>query len=137
MALRSGQATSAVTHFTVARDIEDGILYNEPPFWYYPIRASLGQALLADGRPAEAQQAYEQDLALFPENVWALAGLKQSLVAQGKTAEAALVQLRLDKAAASADVTTHRLAVLRLVLRPPLQFLERGTGVRSFPTRRI
>ncbi len=104
MALRSGQAASAVAHFTVAREIEDGILYNEPPFWYYPIRASLGQALLADGRPAEAQQAYEQDLALFPENVWALAGLKQSLVAQGKTAEAELVQLRLDKAAISADI---------------------------------
>ena len=95
----------AVAHFTLAREIEDGILYNEPPFWYYPIRASLGQALLADGRPAEAQQAYEQDLALFPENVWALAGLKQSLVAQGKTAEAELVQLRFDRAAASADIT--------------------------------
>jgi len=104
MALRSGQAALAVAHFTVAREFEDGLLYNEPPFWYYPIRASLGQALLADGRPAEAQQAYEQDLALYPENVWALAGLKQSLVAQDKGAEADVVQLRLDKAAGSADI---------------------------------
>lgn len=108
MALRSGQAALAVAHFTEAREFEDGILYNEPPFWYYPIRASLGLALLADGRPAEAQQAYEQDLKLYPENVWALAGLKQSLVAQGKSAEAELVQLRLDKAAASADVQLDR-----------------------------
>ena len=104
IALRSGEAASAVAHFTAARDIEDGILYNEPPFWYYPVRASLGQALLTAGRPAEAQQAYEQDLALYPENVWALVGLKLSLVAQGKTVEAEAVQLRLDKAAESADV---------------------------------
>jgi tetratricopeptide (TPR) repeat protein len=104
IALRSGQPASAVAHFTAARDIEDGILYNEPPFWYYPVRLSLGQALLAAGQPAEAERAYLEDLALFPENVWGLVGLRQSLEAQGKPAEAALVQARLDKAGASADI---------------------------------
>ena len=104
MALRAGRASDAVVHFTAAREIEDRILYNEPPFWYYPVRASLGQALLAAGRPAEAQQAYEQDLALFPENVWGLVGLQQSLVVQGKTAEANQVEARLARASRSSDI---------------------------------
>ncbi|HEX5005043.1 MAG TPA: hypothetical protein VFV65_06990 [Gemmatimonadales bacterium] len=104
IALRRGDAAAAVTHFTAARDLEDGILYNEPPFWYYPTRASLGQAQLAAGQPAAAQLTYEEGLALYPENVWALAGLRNSLQAQGKRAEAAQVQARLTRAAASADV---------------------------------
>ena len=61
-------------------------------------------ALLAAGRPGDAEAAYEESLALYPENVWALAGLRNSLRAQGKQAEADAVQARLDTAAASADV---------------------------------
>ncbi len=105
IALRRGEAEAAVAHFTAARDLEDGLRYEEPPFWYYPTRLSLGVALLAAGQPAEAQVAYEQSLALYPENVWALVGLRNSLQAQGKPAETAAVQQRLDRAAASADVT--------------------------------
>jgi len=104
IALRRGDAAAAVAHFRAASDIEDGILYNEPPFWYYPMRMSLGQALLAAGQPAEAQREYERNLALYPENVWGLAGLRNSLQAQGKPAQAAQVQARLDRAGASADI---------------------------------
>lgn len=104
IALRRGDASAAVTQFTAARDLEATLRYEEPPFWYYPTRLSLGQALLAAGRPAEAEAAYLESLALFPENVWALAGLRNSLVAQGKTAAAAAAQGRLDRAAASADI---------------------------------
>ena len=42
MALRSGQAQDAVRHFQAAVSIEDEMLYEEPPLWYYPIRQSLG-----------------------------------------------------------------------------------------------
>ena len=104
IAFRQGNAAAAVTHFRVAADIEDGILYNEPPFWYYPMRSSLGEALIAAGQPAEAQRVYEQNLALYPENVWGLAGLRNSLRAQGKSAQAAQVQERLNRAGASADI---------------------------------
>jgi len=104
IALRKGEAEVAVTHFTAARNLEDGLRYEEPPFWYYPTRLSLGVALLAAGRPGDAEAAYEESLALYPENVWALAGLRNSLRAQGKQAEAEAVQARLDTAAASADV---------------------------------
>lgn len=93
-----------MTHFQAASDIEDSLLYNEPPFWYYPMRQSLGQALLAAGRPAEAERVYERNLALYPENVWGLAGLRNSLQAQGKPGQAALAQARLNRAGASADI---------------------------------
>ncbi|HSM59960.1 MAG TPA: hypothetical protein VK849_04145 [Longimicrobiales bacterium] len=102
--LRSGDALAAVAHFRMAVSIEDALLYDEPPLWYYPIRQSLGRALLEAGHAAEAEAAYREDLHKFPENGWSLRGLQLSLEAQGKTAEAQEVRARFDKAWASADV---------------------------------
>lgn len=105
MAARRGQLDDAATHFKAAMTIEDGILYFEPPSWYYPIRHSLGPVLLRAGRPAEAEQLYREDLQRFPEHGWSLFGLAASLRAQGKTVEAKAVDARLRKAWAGADVT--------------------------------
>ena len=46
-----------------------------------------------------------EDLKKNPDNGWALAGLHQALVAQGKKDDAALVEQRLKKAWSRADVT--------------------------------
>ncbi|HJS46668.1 MAG TPA: hypothetical protein VJ773_01640 [Gemmatimonadales bacterium] len=105
IALRGGKPADAVAHFEAAAAIEDGILYNEPPLWYYPVRESLGQAYLAAGRPADAERAYQRDLALFPGNVWSVYGLLQSQRAQGKWADAASTDALYRKVAARADVT--------------------------------
>jgi len=105
IAARHGQLDDAAAHFKAAMTIEDGILYFEPPVWYYPIRHSLGTVLLRAGRPAEAEQLYREDLKRFPENGWALFGLLQSLRAQSKTTEAETVDARFRKAWAGADVT--------------------------------
>jgi hypothetical protein len=64
--------------------------------------------LLDAGRAGEAEAVYREDLKRFPENGWSLHGLQQSLVAQGKTAEAADVARRFDKAWRMADVTLVR-----------------------------
>jgi tetratricopeptide (TPR) repeat protein len=104
MALRSGDAAGAVTHFRAAADIEDALLYEEPPLWYYPVRHSLGRALLEAGRPAEAERVYREDLDRFPENGWSLFGLAASLERQGNTAEAARVRERFRAAWKQADV---------------------------------
>ena len=40
--------------------IEDAGLYFEPPKWYYPIRHSLGAALLQAGKAAEAERVYRR-----------------------------------------------------------------------------
>ena len=103
IALRGGDAASAVRHFRAAADLEDGMLYEEPPLWYYPVRHSLGRALLEAGRPEEAEVAYRQDLARFPANGWSLFGLAESLEAQGK--DAAEARAAFERAWADADVT--------------------------------
>ena len=104
MALRGGNHDGAVAHFTEALKIEDKGLYFEPPKWYYPIRQSLGAALLKAGRNAEAEITYREDLKRFPENGWSLFGLAEALRAQGKNDEAAMVDKRLATAWSSADV---------------------------------
>lgn len=101
---RRGDAQAAVDHFTRAMRLEDSLQYMEPPFWYYPVRHSLGAALLQAGRGAEAEARYREDLKRFPENGWALYGLASSLRAQGKTKEAARVEGRFRKAWSGADV---------------------------------
>ncbi|MEP6550307.1 MAG: tetratricopeptide repeat protein [Gemmatimonadales bacterium] len=104
IAARSGKPEAAVPHFQEALAIESKGLYSEPPHWYYPVRQSLGAALLKAGRSVEAEQVYRDDLKRFPANGWSLYGLAASLRAQGKNAEAAAVEKRFAKAWADADV---------------------------------
>jgi tetratricopeptide (TPR) repeat protein len=105
IATRHGDLDAGINHFREAMKIEDAGLYFEPPKWYYPIRHSLGAALLKANQNAEAEQVYREDLKRFPENGWSLFGLAQALRAQGKNAEATAVDARFRKAWAGADVT--------------------------------
>ena len=104
IAARSGKVDEGIAHFRQALAIEDKGLYFEPPKWYYPIRQSLGAALLKAGRNAEAEQVYRDDLKRFPENGWSLYGLAAALRAQGKAGEAAAVEKRFARAWTDADV---------------------------------
>jgi len=104
IALRQGSPGEAVLRFREAADLEDGMTYIEPPTWYYPVRHSLGKALLAAGQPAEAERVYREDLARFPENGWALLGLRTSLERQGRKTEALVVDARFREAWKHADV---------------------------------
>jgi tetratricopeptide (TPR) repeat protein len=104
IATRSGKLDEGIGHFREAIKIEDAGLYFEPPKWYYPIRESLGSALLKAGKPAEAEAVYREDLKRFPENGWSLFGLATALRAQGKSAEAAVVDQRFSKAWSAADI---------------------------------
>jgi hypothetical protein len=54
------------------------MVYGEPPEWSVPVRQELGLVLLAAGRPAEAAQAFREDLKRFPKNKWSLEGLEQA-----------------------------------------------------------
>jgi tetratricopeptide (TPR) repeat protein len=104
IATRSGKFDEGIAHFRDALKIEEAGLYFEPPKWYYPIRESLGAALLKAGQNAEAEAVYREDLKRFPENGWSLFGLAAALRAQGKSAEAAAVDQRFSKAWSAADV---------------------------------
>jgi tetratricopeptide (TPR) repeat protein len=104
IASRKGDLEAGVKHFHAAAEIEDGMLYIEPPAWYYPIRHSLGAVLLKAGRAKEAESAYREDLERFPENGWSLFGLAASLRAQGRSGEAAEVEERFRRAWEDGDV---------------------------------
>lgn len=104
LAARKGQFDEAVRLLTEGVRLEDGLRYDEPPDWYFPVRQSLGAVLLTAGRAAEAETIYREDLQRNPENGWSLYGLRQSLQAQGRKEEAAAVAARFDRAWAKADV---------------------------------
>jgi tetratricopeptide (TPR) repeat protein len=79
---------AAIGHYERAVELQDGLPYTEPPFWYYPTRQSLGAALLEANRAADAEAVYRKDLEEYPHNGWSMFGLIQALEAQGKTDEA-------------------------------------------------
>ncbi|MGH7517311.1 MAG: hypothetical protein ACREOC_07560 [Gemmatimonadales bacterium] len=95
LAARADRTEDALKSLEAARELEDGMLYQEPPFWHQPVRHHLGALLLEAGRAPEAEQRYREDLKRFPNNAWSLAGLAASLRAQGKEADAAEVDARL------------------------------------------
>lgn len=105
LAARRRQYEEAIAHLDKAVRLQDGLEYVEPPDWHYPMRHSLGAALLEAGRPAEAEVVYWEDLRRNPENGWALFGLMKSLSAQGKKDEATEIEKRFQVAWARADVT--------------------------------
>ncbi|PAP97312.1 tetratricopeptide repeat protein [Mesorhizobium wenxiniae] len=65
----------AERHLNEAIRLQDGISYMEPPYWYYPVRQTLGAVLLQQGRAEEAIAAFEKALQETPRNGWALWGL--------------------------------------------------------------
>jgi tetratricopeptide (TPR) repeat protein len=105
IATRGGDTDTAVKHLAEAVHIQDEHWFTEPPPWYFPVRQSLGAALLQAGRAAEAEAVYREDLRRNPENGWSLFGLAQSLRAQGKNVDATAVDARFRRTWARADVT--------------------------------
>jgi len=107
IALRRGESGSideSITELRKAVVIEDGLMYMEPPDWIQPVRHTLGAVLVSEGRYAEAEAVYREDLKRWPENGWSLLGLKQCLEARGATTEANDVAARLSKAWARSQV---------------------------------
>ena len=72
-----GDLNGAVKAFEDAVFVQDTLPYTEPPHWYYPVRQSLGAALLRAGRLDEAEKAFRESLAQTPSNGWALKGLME------------------------------------------------------------
>ncbi len=105
MAYRSGDAANAVLAFEEAVSLQDALPYTEPPFWYYPTRQSLGAALLASNRLAEAQAVFEEDLEQYPMNGWSMFGLAEALRRQGDEMGAEKMTARFETVWQFADVS--------------------------------
>jgi tetratricopeptide (TPR) repeat protein len=104
IALAKGRTADGIAHLDRAVRLQDGLTYNEPPDWFFPVRHYLGAALLEAGQAREAEAVYWRDLAKNRENGYALFGLGQALAAQGRDAEAADLRARYAQAFARADV---------------------------------
>lgn len=103
--MASGNKVEAVAHWRQAVEIQDGLAYDEPPDWYYPVRESLGGALLSAGKAPDAEQVFREDLKQNPRNPRSLYGLMLTLKAQQKDADAAWVQKQFEAAWKNADTT--------------------------------
>lgn len=88
IAQAAGDLASAVDSLEEAVALEDGLPYMEPPFWYYPIRQSLGATLLLQGQAERAAAVFRDGLERAPNNGWALYGLREAQAAQGDKAGA-------------------------------------------------
>ena len=77
---------------------QDALNYGEPPDWFYPVRESLGAALLEGGHAQEAEKVFRADLEKNPRNPRSLFGLQSALQAQGRNYEAEMVQRQFQQA---------------------------------------
>jgi Flp pilus assembly protein TadD len=102
--LSANKTTEAAIHWQSAADLQDHLIYDEPPGWYYPVRESQGAYLLQAGKSTEATRVFREGVRRSPRNGRMLFGLLESLKAQGKRDEAESVRRELDAAWAGADV---------------------------------
>ena len=100
-----GARADAIRLWTDAVAAADKVPYDEPPVFFYPVRESLGAALLLDGRAPDAERVFRDDLARHPRNPRSLFGLRESLAKQGRSADAEWVNRAFDEAWKDADTT--------------------------------
>ncbi|HMF70005.1 MAG TPA: hypothetical protein VK616_00945 [Flavitalea sp.] len=101
---KQGHFDEAIQFLNHAKEIEDGLMYQEPPDWFFSTRHTLGHILLQAKKFGEAEKVYREDMVTYPENGWALMGLYKSLLGQKKNKEASAVMNRFNKAWKWADV---------------------------------
>jgi tetratricopeptide (TPR) repeat protein len=92
-----GRLPEAIAAYREAVAIQDALPYMEPPYWYYPVRQSLGVALLRAGQLDQAEQVFRSSLARTPSNGWALRGLMEVYRVRGDTAALAAARERFAK----------------------------------------
>ena len=81
-----GDNKAAIDQWRQAVATEDTIPYMEPPFWYYPVRQSLGAALLKEGQTDEAAKEFKAALEQSRGNAWLLYGVEQAAKVKGDSA---------------------------------------------------
>ena len=83
---------TAISLLESAVKVQDGLKYDEPPDWFFPVREPLGAVLLMNGNNAAAEQVFREDLNRNPRNPRSLFGLQQALKAQGKSYDAGFIE---------------------------------------------
>src|SRR6476660_9626449 len=94
IALAKKDNVGAIALLQSAVAAQDTLKYAEPEDWFFPVRESLGAALLLNGENAGAEKVFREDLNYHPRNPRSLFGLQHALKAQGKEYDAGFVQKR-------------------------------------------
>ncbi len=102
---------AAIFALEEAAAIQDQIDYMEPPYWYYPVKQTLGAALIRAGEHERAEQVFIEALGDNPNNAWVLYGLAESYGAQndGDAEEFATALFRKAWAGEDGDIALDRL----------------------------
>ncbi len=91
VAMAKKDNAGAIAMLTDAVAVQDSLKYGEPPDWFFPVRESLGAALLMNGDAGGAEKVFREDLDHNPRNPRSLFGLHQALKAQGRNYDAQFV----------------------------------------------
>jgi tetratricopeptide (TPR) repeat protein len=97
VAQAQGDTKTAIARFEEAAALQDGLPYMEPPYWYYPVRQSLGAALVQAGRLDEAEDQFRRALKRAPNNGWSYYGLSELYRARGDADAASKAEAELAK----------------------------------------
>ncbi|MFZ1006484.1 MAG: hypothetical protein WAN65_06595 [Candidatus Sulfotelmatobacter sp.] len=92
IALAKKDNSGAIAMLRDAVTIQDTLKYGEPPDWFFPVRESLGAALLMNGDAAGAEKVFRDDLERNLRNPRSLWGLHQSLIEQKRDYDAGFIQ---------------------------------------------
>ncbi len=96
IALAKKDNAGAIKLLQNAVAVQDSLKYNEPEDWFFPVRESLGAALLMNGDATDAEKTFRADLDRHPRNPRSLFGLEQALKAQKRDYDAGFVQKQFE-----------------------------------------
>jgi len=112
LAYHMGLYEKAFGHLRQSVRQYDELHYSEPWPWMHPPRHALAALLAEQGQYEEAERVYRADLGLnddvsrcaqHPDNIWALHGLTECLVARGEKTESIGLRSKLSNAQKLAD----------------------------------
>jgi len=129
LAVAAKDYATAQQHYEAAARMHDEFNYTEPPEWPFPVRESLGAMLLQQGRAAEAERVFRDDLQRFPRSGRSLFGLVESLRAQGKQDAAHFVEAEFK--AAWPNATPLRIGDLELGAAPQERDRSQATATAA------
>ena len=92
IAMARKDTDTAIARYQNAVSVQDTLNYGEPPDWYFPVRESLGGALLIAGKATDAEKVFREDLNHNARNPRSLFGLQQALKVQGRDYDAQFVE---------------------------------------------
>ncbi|MEM7186585.1 MAG: hypothetical protein AAF466_07995 [Bacteroidota bacterium] len=88
-----------------AAAMEDALVYQEPPDWFFSVRHHLGAVQNEAGRFEDAIATYEEDLFQLPKNGWAMHGLLAAYKGLNDTENRTKIENKLAEIWLDADIT--------------------------------